>query len=57
MVYCKDCEYLMFSDFEGECSKAYKGIVNPKDSCPHGIPRKDKKDKTTDLKTKMKNSK
>lgn len=42
IVYCKDCEYLMFSDFEGECSKAYKGIVRPKDSCPYGKRRKEK---------------
>ncbi len=35
-VKCKDCEYLMFSDFYGECSKAYKGIVNPNDSCGNG---------------------
>lgn len=35
-VKCKDCEYLMFSDFEGECSKAYKGIVQPNDSCGRG---------------------
>lgn len=32
---CKNCKHLMFSDCYGECSKAYKGIVNPKDSCEH----------------------
>lgn len=35
-VKCLDCEYLMFSDFYGECSKAYKGIVRPWDSCGKG---------------------
>ena len=35
-VYCKDCKYVMFSDFYGECSKAHKGIVNPYDYCEHG---------------------
>lgn len=35
-VKCKDCEYLMFSDIYGECSKAYKGIVSPNDSCGKG---------------------
>ena len=35
-VVCKDCEYLMFSDCYGECSKAYKGIVSPNDSCGKG---------------------
>jgi hypothetical protein len=35
-IKCKDCEYLMFSDMYGECSKAYKGIVSPNDSCGKG---------------------
>lgn len=35
-VTCKDCKYLMFSDCYGECSKAYRGIVSPSDSCEHG---------------------
>jgi hypothetical protein len=35
-VKCKECEYLMFSDCYGECSKGYKGIVNPNDSCGKG---------------------
>lgn len=39
-VYCKDCEHLMFSDCYGECSKAYKGIVHPDDTCEHGVRRK-----------------
>ena len=38
-VKCKECEYLMFSDFEGECRKGYKGIVKPNDSCGRGIRR------------------
>lgn len=43
-IKCKDCEYLMFSDCYGECSKAYKGIVNPNDSCGKGKKRQIKKD-------------
>ena len=35
-VQCKDCKYLMFSDIYGECSKGYRGIVSPEDSCEHG---------------------
>lgn len=42
-VTCKDCKYLMFSDCYGECSKAYRGIVSPNDSCEYGE-RKDKND-------------
>ena len=37
IVHCKECKHLMFSDFEGECSKGYKGIVRPDDSCPFGV--------------------
>ena len=33
---CKDCKYLMFSDFYGECSKDIKGIVMPDDFCSYG---------------------
>lgn len=36
IVYCKECQYLMFSDMYGECSKGYKGIVSPNDSCLWG---------------------
>ena len=32
---CLNCKHLMFSDFYGECSKAYKGIVSPDDVCKH----------------------
>lgn len=32
---CKNCKHLMFSDCYGECGKAYKGIVNPDDTCEH----------------------
>lgn len=39
LVYCKDCKYLMFSDCYGECSKAYRGIVNPDDYCEYGEKR------------------
>ena len=35
-VKCKECECLMFSDMYGECSKNYKGIVSPDDSCGKG---------------------
>lgn len=35
IVYCKDCEHLMFSDCYGECAKGHKGIVNPNDTCEH----------------------
>lgn len=36
-VLCGDCKYLMYSDCYGECSKAYKGIVNAGDSCGRGV--------------------
>lgn len=36
LVHCKDCKYLMFSDFYGECSKGYMGIVSPDDYCSRG---------------------
>lgn len=36
VVRCKNCKYLMFSDFYGECSKGYMGIVYPNDFCSHG---------------------
>lgn len=36
VVRCKDCKYLMFSDFYGECSWAHQGIVQPDDYCSHG---------------------
>jgi len=32
-VKCSECKYLMFSDCYGECSKGYKGIVRPTDTC------------------------
>ena len=41
VVRCKDCKNLMFSDFYGECSKGYMGIVSPDDYCSRGE-RKDK---------------
>ena len=34
-ITCKNCKHLMFSDMYGECSKGYKGIVNPWDTCEH----------------------
>ena len=36
LVHCKKCKYLMFSDFYGECSKEYLGIVQPNDYCSRG---------------------
>ena len=36
VVYCKNCKHLMFSDFYGECSKGYMGIVSPNDYCSKG---------------------
>ena len=36
VVRCKDCKHLMFSDFYGECSKGYLGIVRPDDFCSYG---------------------
>ena len=43
-VRCVECAYLMFSDCYGECSKGYKGIVSPDDSCGKGVLREDYKD-------------
>ena len=36
-VHCKDCQHLVFSDCYGECGKGHKGIVNPNDTCEHGV--------------------
>lgn len=36
VVCCKNCKYLMFSDFYGECTKGYMGIVQPNDYCSKG---------------------
>lgn len=35
-VKCKDCEHLELELPYAVCSKAYKGIVNPDDSCGKG---------------------
>lgn len=35
-IHCKNCKYLMFSDFYGECKKGYKGILNFDDFCDKG---------------------
>lgn len=40
-VRCADCKHLMLSDCYGECSAAYRGIVRPDDTCPHGERRGD----------------
>ena len=36
LIHCKNCKYLMFFDFYGECSKGYMGIVQPDDYCSRG---------------------
>ena len=36
VVCCKNCKHLMFSDFYGECTKGYMGIVQPNDYCSKG---------------------
>lgn len=36
VVRCKDCKYLMFSDFYGECGCGCMGVVQPWDYCSHG---------------------
>lgn len=39
VVHCKDCRYLEFSDFYGECGRSYFGIVQPWDYCSRGARR------------------
>lgn len=41
VVRCKDCKYLMFSDFYGECSQGHMGIVYPTDYCSIGKRKED----------------
>ena len=36
VVRCKDCKYLMFSDFYSECGKGGMWIVRPDDFCSRG---------------------
>lgn len=36
VVRCKDCRFLKFSDFYGECGCGLLGIVSPWDYCSHG---------------------
>lgn len=36
VVRCRDCKYLMFSDFYGECGKGHMGVVGPDDFCSRG---------------------
>lgn len=36
IIYCKNCKYLMFSDFYAECGKGYRGILNFDDFCDKG---------------------
>lgn len=35
-IHYKECKHLIFSDCYGECSKGYRGIVNPDSSCGKG---------------------
>ena len=39
VVFCKDCDYLEYSDCYGECGRSYLGIVNPYDYCSRGKQR------------------
>ena len=43
IVYCKDCEFLMYSDCYGECRRGYLGIVRPRDYCSRGLRREEGK--------------
>ena len=43
VVCCKNCKHLMFSDFYGECTKGYMGIVQPNDYCSKGERKEDNK--------------
>ena len=36
VVLCKDCRFLKFSDFYGECGCGCLGVVSPWDYCSHG---------------------
>lgn len=45
VVHCKDCRYLEFSDFYGECGRSYFGVVRPWDYCSRGA-RRNKEDNT-----------
>lgn len=36
VVRCKDCRYLMFSDFYGECARGCMSTVLPMDFCSCG---------------------
>ena len=41
VVFCKDCDYIEYSDCYGECGRGYLGIVKPYDYCSRGT-RRDK---------------
>lgn len=41
-IECRQCQYLMFSDCYGECSKGnISGVVQPNFSCGKGVIRND----------------
>ena len=37
VVYCQECIYLGFKDFNGICNGPMCGIVKPWDYCSHGL--------------------
>lgn len=39
IVFCKDCDYLEYSDCYGECGRGYLGVVKPYDYCSRGKQR------------------
>lgn len=39
VVFCKDCNYLEYSDCYGECGRGCLGVVNPYDYCSRGARR------------------
>ena len=41
-IECRQCQYLMFSDCYGECSKGnISGVVKPHFSCGKGVAKND----------------
>lgn len=44
VVFCKDCDYLEYSDCYGECGRGYLGIVKPYDYCSRGMWREKEND-------------
>lgn len=44
VVFCKDCDYLEYSDCYGECGRGYLSIVKPYDYCSRGMWREKEND-------------